>query len=205
MAAREWDQGKDRWGHEDDGYGHHGNWDDRNHVSRHGQGHGRREREDDYDYDYSRDADRDRNHEWERERERDDYREGKRQKYNDGVSVLLDGEVTLAECTCFALQGYRDEQTISNQKAYSDAAWGDANSNTNVLADQQDADWSRDKPKKRLVPSEPSEHVIFLGLDTDFTEADVYISSIQQLLLKTTDNCHPFIAANLPRGTWPYR
>jgi hypothetical protein len=27
--------------------------------------------------------------------------------------------------------------------------------------------------KKRLLPSEPSPHVIFLGLDTDFTEADV--------------------------------
>src|SRR5271155_576100 len=27
--------------------------------------------------------------------------------------------------------------------------------------------------KNRLVPSEPSPHVIFLGLDPDFTEADV--------------------------------
>lgn len=27
--------------------------------------------------------------------------------------------------------------------------------------------------KKRLIPSEPSPHVIFLGLDPDFTEADV--------------------------------
>jgi hypothetical protein len=27
--------------------------------------------------------------------------------------------------------------------------------------------------KKRLVPSEPSPHVIFLGLDPDFTESDV--------------------------------
>ena len=27
--------------------------------------------------------------------------------------------------------------------------------------------------KKRIVPSEPSPHVIFLGLDPDFTEADV--------------------------------
>lgn len=31
--------------------------------------------------------------------------------------------------------------------------------------------------KKRLIPSEPSPHVIFLGLDTDFTEADVCLSS----------------------------
>lgn len=27
--------------------------------------------------------------------------------------------------------------------------------------------------KQRMVPSEPSPHVIFLGLDPDFTEADV--------------------------------
>ncbi|KAJ2917647.1 hypothetical protein MD484_g2789, partial [Candolleomyces efflorescens] len=27
--------------------------------------------------------------------------------------------------------------------------------------------------KKRIAPSEPSPHVIFLGLDPDFTEADV--------------------------------
>ncbi|EAU88125.2 hypothetical protein CC1G_03797 [Coprinopsis cinerea okayama7 len=31
-------------------------------------------------------------------------------------------------------------------------------------------------PKKRLLPSEPSPHVIFLGLDPDFTEADVCVS-----------------------------
>ena len=29
------------------------------------------------------------------------------------------------------------------------------------------------QPKRRLTPSEPSPHVIFLGLDPDFTEADV--------------------------------
>ena len=27
--------------------------------------------------------------------------------------------------------------------------------------------------KKRMVPSDPSPHVIFLGLDPDFTESDV--------------------------------
>lgn len=31
--------------------------------------------------------------------------------------------------------------------------------------------------KKRLIPSEPSPHVIFLGLDPDFTEADVCFPS----------------------------
>ncbi|KAG5727598.1 RNA-binding protein 5-A [Termitomyces sp. T112] len=46
---------------------------------------------------------------------------------------------------------------------------------------QQSADQSQDygqddrhqRNKKRLVPSEPSPHVIFLGLDPDFTEADL--------------------------------
>ncbi|KAH8102847.1 hypothetical protein BXZ70DRAFT_926798 [Cristinia sonorae] len=46
-------------------------------------------------------------------------------------------------------------------------------------------DWPQDNPqdkgygKKRLVPSEPSPHVIFLGLDPDFTEADLqaYLTS----------------------------
>ena len=28
-------------------------------------------------------------------------------------------------------------------------------------------------PRRKLVPSEASQHIIFLGLDTDFTEADV--------------------------------
>lgn len=31
--------------------------------------------------------------------------------------------------------------------------------------------------KKRLVASEPSAHVIFLGLDPDFTEADVCLTT----------------------------
>ena len=31
--------------------------------------------------------------------------------------------------------------------------------------------------KKRLVPSEASPHVIFLGLDPDFTESDVSFTS----------------------------
>lgn len=51
---------------------------------------------------------------------------------------------------------------------------------------QQQADYAQDfsqrdnqsqqrgfQAKKRLMPSEPSPHVIFLGLDPDFTEADV--------------------------------
>lgn len=40
-------------------------------------------------------------------------------------------------------------------------------------------------PKKRLVPSEPSPHVIFLGFDPDFTEADVRITYISVHILLT--------------------
>ena len=56
--------------------------------------------------------------------------------------------------------------------------------NTTYTDPNRQHDWSQDRgqedrsrgvggPKKRLVPSEPSPHVIFLGLDPDFTEADV--------------------------------
>jgi RNA-binding protein 5/10 len=46
---------------------------------------------------------------------------------------------------------------------------------------QSDAQWAyEERPqrggvpfKKKHIPSEPSPHVIFLGLDPDFTEADV--------------------------------
>ena len=34
-------------------------------------------------------------------------------------------------------------------------------------------DRRREGPRRRLVPSEASPHIIFLGLDQDFTEADV--------------------------------
>lgn len=36
--------------------------------------------------------------------------------------------------------------------------------------------------KKRLVPSEASPHVIFLGLDPDFTESDVSLVAIRRLI-----------------------
>ncbi|THU99378.1 hypothetical protein K435DRAFT_963448 [Dendrothele bispora CBS 962.96] len=43
----------------------------------------------------------------------------------------------------------------------------------------QDRNRSGNLPRKRLQPSEPSPHVIFLGLDSDFTEADLqaYLNS----------------------------
>ncbi|KAF8168722.1 hypothetical protein BJ912DRAFT_1001311 [Pholiota molesta] len=89
-----------------------------------------------------------------REREEDYYADGKRRKFNSG--------------------GY-DGAHNYEENAY--------NSSYNR---QQQHDWTQDYgqddrsrggaggfAKKRLVPSEPSPHVIFLGLDPDFTEADL--------------------------------
>ena len=45
--------------------------------------------------------------------------------------------------------------------------------------------WS-DHGKKRHGPSEASPHVIFLGLDPDFNEADVCIVSLQHSMLLQT-------------------
>ncbi|PPQ89061.1 hypothetical protein CVT25_006433 [Psilocybe cyanescens] len=89
-----------------------------------------------------------------REREEDYHGDGKRRKYNNGA--------------------------YDNSHAYDGAGYDNSYSRQ-----QQQQDWSQDFGyddhsrggaggfvKKRLVPSEPSPHVIFLGLDPDFTEAD---------------------------------
>jgi hypothetical protein len=77
-------------------------------------------------------------------------------------------------------QGYEgyDEYNSYNNNEY--------NNSYNNNSRQGQGDWSQDYgqddrsrggaggfAKKRLVPSEPSPHVIFLGLDPDFTEADL--------------------------------
>ena len=71
------------------------------------------------------------------------------------------------------LQAYNVEQNVTNKHG-----------ETSVVSRQRD--YAQDtasedrahRPfaKKRLLPSEPSPHVIFLGLDTDFTEADVGVT-----------------------------
>lgn len=50
--------------------------------------------------------------------------------------------------------------------------------------------------KKRLIPSEPSPHVIFLGLDPDFTEADVRFLSQHPHSI-----AHDFSATSIPHVT----
>ncbi|KAG6909467.1 hypothetical protein DXG01_000453 [Tephrocybe rancida] len=85
-----------------------------------------------------------------RAREEDHYGEGKRRKFNNG--------------------GF---QTYDANQGYDNTGYGN-----NLQGHDQFQDYVQDdrhqKPgfKKRLAPSEPSPHVIFLGLDLDFTEAD---------------------------------
>lgn len=53
--------------------------------------------------------------------------------------------------------------------------------------------------KKRLVPSEPSPHVIFLGLDPDFTESDVSLSSTYPLCPQLSCQLSPPDARSMPQ------
>ncbi|KAI0373364.1 hypothetical protein BV20DRAFT_1042175 [Pilatotrama ljubarskyi] len=86
-------------------------------------------------------------------RDEEYYGDSKRRKYNDGGYDASQG---------YDNSGYDGRQ--SNEQGY-----------------YQDDRHSRGGPhnKKRLVPSEPSPHVIFLGLDPDFTESDMqaYLTS----------------------------
>ena len=73
-------------------------------------------------------------------------------------------------CLSLLRQGYDASQ------GYDDSGWD------NRQSYDQGGYWPEDRHqkggggmhnKKRLIPSEPSPHVIFLGLDPDFTESDV--------------------------------
>ncbi|KAG6829670.1 hypothetical protein H0H92_003914 [Tricholoma furcatifolium] len=84
-----------------------------------------------------------------RPREDDHYGEGKRRKFNHG-----------------GFQNYDANQAYDNG----------SHDRHHPQGAEQFQDYGY---KKRLVPSEPSAHVIFLGLDPDFTEADLraYLST----------------------------
>ncbi|KAK0228322.1 hypothetical protein IW262DRAFT_1479286 [Armillaria fumosa] len=92
-----------------------------------------------------------------RPRDDDHFGDGKRRKFNGG--------------------GYQGYDAYSN---YEEVAY---DSTAAPRPSAQDFGQPRNAaggfPKKRLQPSDPSPHVIFLGLDTDFTEADLqaYLSS----------------------------
>ncbi|RPD65767.1 hypothetical protein L226DRAFT_529916 [Lentinus tigrinus ALCF2SS1-7] len=89
-------------------------------------------------------------------RDEDYYGDSKRRKYNDGGYD--------------ASQGY-DESSWDNRQSYDQGGhWHD---------DRHQKGGGAMHNKKRLIPSEPSPHVIFLGLDPDFTESDMqaYLTS----------------------------
>ncbi|GLB35284.1 putative glycine rich nucleic binding domain containing protein [Lyophyllum shimeji] len=88
-----------------------------------------------------------------RPREDDYYGEGKRRKFNNG-----------------GFQGFDAPQT------YEDSSHDRSNRQAGDHFQDYGQDDRHQRPgfnKKRLIPSEPSPHVIFLGLDPDFTEADL--------------------------------
>jgi RNA-binding protein 5/10 len=105
-------------------------------------------------------------------RQRDDeyHTEGKRRKFNNGVR-------SSSHCSLISLQ-YLQSYDGPGHEEPSFENYGQGRQ-TNYPQDQLHDDRSQRGFKKRLVPSEPSPHVIFLGLDQDFTEADLqtYLSN----------------------------
>ncbi|KAF8964646.1 hypothetical protein BDZ97DRAFT_1814865 [Flammula alnicola] len=87
-----------------------------------------------------------------REREDEYYGDGKRRKFNNGG---YDGSHNYDEASYNT--SYNRQHDWSQDFGQEDHSRGTAGGFA----------------KKRLVPSEPSPHVIFLGLDPDFTEADL--------------------------------
>ncbi|KAI0781294.1 hypothetical protein BD413DRAFT_600684 [Trametes elegans] len=87
-------------------------------------------------------------------RDEDYYGDSKRRKHNDGGYD--------------ASQGY-DNSGYEGRQSY-DQGW---------YQDDRPSRGGGPHNKKRLIPSEPSPHVIFLGLDPDFTESDMqaYLTS----------------------------
>jgi hypothetical protein len=91
----------------------------------------------------------------------------------ESVESITTGFVTSALAGAYLnlnlLQGHDASQH------YDDAGYGKGEHSQDHPSD--DRSQQRGFNKKRLVPSEPSPHVIFLGLDPDFTEADVRLLS----------------------------
>ncbi|KAF9002035.1 hypothetical protein BDQ17DRAFT_1426312 [Cyathus striatus] len=96
-------------------------------------------------------------------REEDYYGDGKRRKFNNGTFEGYDPSRSYDTST------YPASYALNRQSDHSH----------DYSQDDRRPPGAPFVPKKRLVPSEPSPHVIFLGLDPDFTEADLqaYLSS----------------------------
>ncbi|KAI0730383.1 hypothetical protein C8Q72DRAFT_824121 [Fomitopsis betulina] len=97
-------------------------------------------------------------------REDEYYGDSKRRKFNNGGYDASQGHDQGYDETAYDPshgQGYTQDYTVEGHNQRGGGGGGGAYG------------------KKRLIPSEPSPHVIFLGLDPDFTEADLqaYLSS----------------------------
>lgn len=83
--------------------------------------------------------------------------------------------------------------TVQGYQAY------DTNAAPDDHGNYQNAAGGAFTKKPRMQPSEPSPHVIFLGLDTDFTEADVRVNSPWPLsahsICSSKHTCRPTAAA----------
>ncbi|KAF4576867.1 hypothetical protein EYR36_004847 [Pleurotus pulmonarius] len=106
-----------------------------------------------------------------RGREDDYYGDGKRRKFNNGG---FDSSYSHEEVNYGQMQrpnDYAQDYTVDDRPQ------------------QQRGGPGGNFTKKRMQPSEPSPHVIFLGLDTDFTEADVSssLSRIPRLQHRNSD------------------
>ncbi|KAH9927043.1 hypothetical protein B0H21DRAFT_839215 [Amylocystis lapponica] len=116
-------------------------------------------------------------------RDDDYYAEGKRRKFNNGVRQLATSTLFFGSLDC-RLQSY--DTTHAYDQGYDDSAYDGGHMQAQGRLNDYGQDYTPDDRqkggghvKKRLVPSEPSPHVIFLGLDPDFTEADLqaYLTS----------------------------
>jgi hypothetical protein len=98
------------------------------------------------------------------------------QRGNEGNTTME--SVSLRNLFHYLVQAYLF-QGYDGQKAYDDYGSGYSKRN------DQGHGGGEGYNKKRLVPSEASPHVIFLGLDPDFTESDVSLTlSLHPQLLR---------------------
>jgi hypothetical protein len=86
--------------------------------------------------------------------------------------VVFSGNHLLPPLTSSVNQGYDASHTYeeSGYETYNQQSQGKPQDHAQDYDDRHQKGF---QTKKRLVPSEPSPHVIFLGLDPDFSEADV--------------------------------
>ncbi|KAG6376046.1 hypothetical protein JVT61DRAFT_2014 [Boletus reticuloceps] len=125
-----------------------------------------------------------------RGREDDYYGDGKRRKYNNGGY----------DAPSYDEATYESGYAQPNPSRHNDSAPDFANDDRHAKGFHS---------KKRLVPSEPSSHVIFLGLDPDFSEADLqaYLSgngcNIETVTIirdRSTGTCPIHIVSRISKG-----